>query len=155
MSLRPFFQWMESLGVFNASLYLGPGFNLVHLVAMVTFMGALLMVDLRLLGAGLTNQPVQQVARSARPWLNWGLIGLAVTGIPALMNTATQQYVNRAFWIKMYILAFALIFTYTVRRKVTLSDEGRVNPVVGKVVALVSIVAWLAVAAYARLIMYL
>src|SRR6058998_3597024 len=115
--LRAFFQWMEGLAVYHSSIYLGPGINLVHLVSMCTFMGALLLVDLRLLGTGLTNQPVKQVARTARPWLYAGLIGLTLTGIPALMATATQQYASRVFWFKMYVLAAAVIFTFTVRRK--------------------------------------
>jgi hypothetical protein len=155
VSLLPFFKWMEGLAVYRSSIYLGPGVNLVHLVSMCTFMGALLMVDLRLLGTGLTNQSVKQVARTAQPWLIAGLLGLTITGVPALMATATMQYVSQVFWFKMYVLAFAVIFTFTVRRTVAGSDEGRVPPVVGKLVALVSIVAWMAVAAGGRLIMYL
>jgi hypothetical protein len=155
VSLQPFFKGMESLAVYKSSIYLGPGVNLVHLVSMCTFMGALLMVDLRLMGAGLTTQSVKQVARSARPWLIGGLIGLTLTGIPALMATATQQYANKIFWFKMYVLFAALIFTFTVRRKVTAADEGRVGPVWGRLVALVSIVLWMSVAAGGRLIMYL
>lgn len=153
MSLLPFFEWMEGLAVYRSSIYLGPGLNLVHLVSMVMFMGALLMVDLRLLGTGLTKSSIPQVARTARPWLVGGLIGLTLTGIPALMATATQQYVNQAFWLKMYILLFAVIFTFTVRSWVTRSE--RVNPILAKATALVSFMAWMSVAAYARLIMYL
>ena len=153
--VQPFFRWMEGLAVYKSSIYLGPGFNLVHLVAMCTFMGALLMVDLRLLGVGLTNQSVKQMARSARPWLIAGLVGLALTGIPALMATATQQYASKVFWFKMYVLFAAIIFTFTVRRAVTTADEARVGPVWGKLVALVSITLWMAVAASGRLIMYL
>ncbi len=155
MSLQPFFTWMESLAVYKASIYLGPGVNLVHLVSMCTFLGALLMVDLRLLGAGLTTQSVKQVARSARPLLIGGLIGLALTGIPAMMATATQQYANKVFWFKMYVLFAAIVFTCTIRRTVTAADEGRVGPVWGRLVALVSIVLWMSVAAGGRLIMYL
>ena len=117
--LRPFFEWMYGIGVYKPSIYLGPGINLVHLVAMSTFMGALLMVDLRLLGAGLTSQPVKQVARSAQPWLIGGLIMLTVTGIPAVMTVATDEYANPVFWFKMYVLLAAVIFTFTVRRQVT------------------------------------
>jgi hypothetical protein len=153
--LQPFFKWMESLAVYKSSIYLGPGVNLVHLVSMVTFMGALLMVDLRLLGTGLTNHPVKQVARSAQPWLIAGLVGLVLTGVPALMATATQQYASKVFWFKMYVLLAALIFTFTVRRGVTQADDRRVGPVWGKFVALISIVLWMTVAAGGRLIMYL
>ena len=153
--LRPFFEWMYGIGIYKSSIYLGPGINLVHLVAMCTFMGALLMVDLRLLGAGLTNQPVRQVARNAQPWLIGGLIMLTLTGIPAVMTVALEEYANPVFWFKMYVLLAAVIFTFTVRRRVTIADESRVAPVWRKVVALVSIVLWMSVAAGGRLIMYL
>ena len=153
--LRPFFEWMYGIGVYKSSIYLGPGINLVHLVAMCTFMGALLLVDLRLLGAGLTAQPVKQVARNAQPWLIGGLIMLAVTGIPAVMTVATDEYANPVFWFKMYVLLAAVIFTFTVRRQVTNADEARVSPAWRKLVALVSIVLWMSVAAGGRLIMYL
>ena len=153
--LEPFFEWMYGIGIYKSSIYLGPGINLVHLVAMCTFMGALLMVDLRLLGAGLTNQPVKQLARSAQPWLIGGLILLTLTGIPAVMTVALEEYANPVFWFKMYVLLAAVIFTFTVRRRVTIADESRVAPVWRKVVALVSIVLWMSVAAGGRLIMYL
>jgi hypothetical protein len=153
--LQPLFEWMYGLGVYRSSIYLGPGINLVHLVAMCTFMGALLMVDLRLLGAGLTGQPVRQVARSAQPWLIGGLIMLTLTGIPAVMTVALEEYASPVFWFKMYVLLAAIIFTFTVRRKVANAEEARVPGVVRKLVALVSIVLWMSVAAGGRLIMYL
>ena len=153
--LQPFFKWMESLAVYRPSIYLGPGVNLVHLVSMCTFMGALLMVDLRLMGRGLTNRPVKDLARSAQPWLIAGLIGLTITGIPAMMAVGTQEYANPIFWYKMYILAFAVVFTFTVRRWVTRKDEGDISPALAAVVAIISVAAWMAVAAGGRLIMYL
>ena len=153
--LEPFFEWMYGIGIYKSSIYLGPGINLVHLVAMCTFMGALLMVDLRLLGAGLTSQPVKQVARNAQPWLMGGLIVLTLTGIPAVMTVALEEYASPVFWFKMYVLLAAVIFTFTVRRKVTNADDARVPPVLRKIVALVSIVLWMSVAAGGRLIMYL
>jgi hypothetical protein len=98
---------------------------------------------------------VKAVAKSARPWLIGGLVGLVLTGVPAMMAAANDEYNSRIFWFKMYVLAFAVIFTFTVRRSVTQAEEGGVNPLFAKVVALVSIVAWMTVAAGGRLIMYL
>ena len=155
VSLQPFFKWMEELAVYRSSIYLGPGVNLVHLVSMCTFMGALLMVDLRILGVGLTNHSVKHVTRSAQPWLVGGLIGLILTGVPAMMAAANDEYNNNVFWFKMYVLFFAIVFTFTIRRRVAQSDDGRVSPVFAKLVAVVSIVAWMTVAAGGRLIMYL
>ena len=151
--LLPFFEWMESLAVYGPSLYLGPAVNIVHLTAMVMFLGALLIVDLRLLGTGLTQQPTASVARDAQPWLMMGLVVLVITGVPAVMATATVQYSNSVFWVKMYLLAIALIYTFTVRRKVAFADDGRFGTGTSKAVGLLSIVMWLSVAALARLIM--
>ena len=155
MSLLPFFQWLDSLP-FNKALHvsdwLSPANNLLHLLSLVMFAGALVIVDLRLLGRGLTQEPLAQVARNAQPWLIGGFLGLLVTGIPALTATAMMQYYNSTFWLKMYILLAGLIFTATVRRKVTLANEARVGHW-AKVVGLVSMALWAGVAISARLIM--
>lgn len=155
MSLLPFFQWMENLAVSNAmrqSTYLSAAFNLAHLLALVVFIGAVLIVDLRLLGRGMTHQPVAEVARDARRWMMWGFLGLFVTGIPQLTTYALKQYYSPFFWFKMEVLLIAVIFTLTLRRKITEADEGRVGPFWGKLVGLVSIALWIAVIVPARYI---
>jgi len=151
--LMPFFEWMESLAIYGGSVYIGPALNIVHLMAMVVFLGAILIVDLRLLGAGLKQQPTAAVARDAQPWLIGGFAGLVLTGIPATMATATEQYSNSIFWVKMYLLTLGIVFMFTIRRTVAFADEGRVPAAARKAVGLVSICIWLAVAALARLIM--
>ena len=40
--LLPLFEWMESLAVFGSSVYLGPALNIIHLMGMVVFLGAIL-----------------------------------------------------------------------------------------------------------------
>jgi hypothetical protein len=78
---------------------------------------------------------------------------LVVTGVPALMATATAQYGNSIFWVKMYLLGIGVVYLFTLRRTVAYSDERRVGAGTAKIVGLVSIVIWLSVAALARLIM--
>lgn len=151
--LEPFFQWMEAQAVYGSSPYIGPVVNLIHLLSMVLFAGALLIVDLRLIGLGLRRQSLVQVARDARPWLVAGLVGLVLTGIPQTMERATDQYHTSMFWMKMYILLFGLIWMLTVRRRAVRQQEG--HGAWPKVVGIVSIVTWASVAALARLIMLL
>jgi len=157
MSLLPLFQWMASVPFFQGtwSDYLGPGLNVVHLLAMVVFTGALLIVDLRLLGGVLKQHPVAPIARDAQPWLVGGFLMLVATGIPAVMATAMTQYRNPMFWYKMYFLLAGIIFTFTIRHRVARADEARLGPIWPKVVGLVSIALWGTVAASARLIMLL
>lgn len=153
--LLPFFQWLGSLPMskgISESNWIFAVIQALHLVALSVFAGALLVVDIRLLGRGFKQQPLAQVARDAQPWLIAGLLALIVTGIPQLMSTASKQYASPLFWLKIDVLVAALIFTFIVRRKVVLTDEARVGPFWSKVVGVVSIVLWTGVAVPARLI---
>lgn len=155
MSLLPFFQWLNDLAISKAiseSAWIFAVVQAVHLVTLAMFMGALFVVDLRLLGRGFTNQSLRQVARDAQPWLIAGFIGLILTGIPQLLSLAIKEYNSGLFWIKMDILVVAFVFMLTIRRKILLLDEDRIGPVWGKVVGLVSTGLWLGVAIPARLI---
>jgi hypothetical protein len=134
------------------STYLIPIDQAVHLVCLSVFSGALLMVDLRLLGTGLTRYPVSTLARQAQPWLVGGLIGLVVTGIPQLMSLAMKEYGSSWFWWKMSFLLAAFVFTFTVRRAVVRAEETRVPGILQAAVGLVSIALWTTVAVSARMI---
>lgn len=150
--LEPLFEWISTLAVSQAigeSLWIYPLIQAIHLVFLAMLLGALLMVDLRLLGAGFTGQPVSQVARDARPWFVAGLIGMVLTGIPQLMQNAMREYFAEFFWWKMYFLAAAILFTLTIRRRAT---RGSAVPGYGKFVGVVSIALWTSVAISARLI---
>jgi hypothetical protein len=95
------------------------------------------------MGFGLKRQSVSQLAREAQPYLVVSLIGMLATGIPLMASlAASKYYVNAAFWMKMYFLAAAIIFTFTVRRKVIFMDDSRLSPAVAKIVGLVSVLLW-------------
>jgi hypothetical protein len=151
--LQGFFTYLGELPVSKAigeSLWIYPMVQAVHLVFLAILIGALLIVDLRLLGRGMIRQSVSQVARDAWPWFLIGIVGMVVTGVPQLMQNAMREYYSEFFWQKMYFLAAALIFTFTVRMYVT-RHEG-VAPVMQKITALVSIFLWMNVAIAGRLI---
>ena len=153
--LLPFFEWMEALPISNTireSVWFYALDQSLHLVALAVFAGAVLVVDLRLMGRGMRETPLAKVARDAQPWLIWSFLALLVTGIPQLLSTAMKEYYSSFFWFKMDVMLVALIFTFTFRRKVTLTDEARVKPLIAKAVGLVSIVLWSGVAVPARLI---
>jgi hypothetical protein len=154
--LEPFFQWMNDLAVSKAigeSIWIYPLVQAIHLVFLALFAGALFIVDLRLLGFGIREQSVAKIARDARPWVIAGFVGLVITGMPQLMQNAMREYFSEYFWFKMYVIPIALIFTFTIRQKVALADESRVNPAVSKLVGLTSILLWIGgVAIPARLI---
>ena len=151
--LLPFFQWCESLwlGQFVVgSLWLFPVIESVHLLALALLGGAIFVVDFRLIGLGLKDRDVSELARDARPWMIAGLIVMIMTGIPLFLSESVKCYYSTAFWIKMTTLPIALVFSFTVRERVALSQSVRNTARRQQLVGALSIALWFTVAAAGR-----
>jgi len=151
--LFPFFQWCEASTVGNAirqSLWAFAVIESVHLLGLAAIGGAVLVVDLRMLGLGLRRQPIADLARSAHPWFVGSLAVMLVTGVGLFLSEAVKCYYSTPFWVKISSLALAITFSFTVRRKIALADESRIHPIWYKLVALVSLALWFGVGAGGR-----
>jgi hypothetical protein len=149
-----YFEWLNNLTVSTAireSVWMSPLVNVAHLAALVMFIGAVLIVDLKLLGND-EGTPVSAIARGAEPWLLLGFFLLFLTGVPQLISNALREYYSVFFWFKMVVMVVALIFTFTIRRRVTLAPEGQFGAGARKLVGALSILLWGSVAIPARLI---
>jgi len=143
--LLPYFQAIEAgiIGeTIRESTWLFPFVEAFHLVALAVIGGAVLVVDVRLLGFGLKRQPVSELARDAQPWLVGSLLFMIASGVPLFMSEAIKCYYSFAFWTKMTALALAIIFSFTIRRRVALAGETRVDPFWMRVVGATSILLW-------------
>jgi hypothetical protein len=152
--LLPYFQWLEASAASRAistSAWAFAVVESVHLLALAVIGGAVLLLDLRLLGFGLRRQSIQEVAREAQPWLVGSLLVMLATGAVLFISEPIKCYYSTPFWVKMTSLALAMLFTFTVRRKMTLAaDEATVRPVFYKLIALVSLALWFGVGAGGR-----
>ena len=145
MSLLAFFQWCEQSGIGAAirrSSWLFPMIEAIHLLGLGVIGGAVLVVDMRLFGVGLRRQSAAQLTRDAQPWMIGSLFLMIVTGGLLFLSEAIKCYYHGAFWFKMASLLLAIIFTFTLQRKVAMSDETHISPRWGKVVAVVSVLLW-------------
>jgi hypothetical protein len=122
----------------------------IHLLALATIGGAVLVVDIRLLGWGLRRQTVAEVARDAQPVLLWSLGVMLLTGIALFVSEAIKCYYSTPFWVKMTSLALAIAFTFTIKRHVTLRENAAASPAMLRLVAVVSLALWLGVGAGGR-----
>jgi hypothetical protein len=104
--------------------------------------GAVLVVDLRLAGVGFRSQPVAQLARDAQRWLIGSLMVMVASGTLLFTSEAIKCYYHAAFWVKMTCLFLAIVFTFTVHRKVAMADENRVGPLWNRLAALTSVLLW-------------
>jgi hypothetical protein len=153
MELLPFIQWCEGSWLGSAirtSPWAFAVIESVHLLALAAIGGAVLIVDLRLLGFGLRDQPISRIARDAFPWLIGSLAIMLITGIGLFLSEATKCYYSTPFWVKMTTLVVATLFAYTIRRRVAFAGEGQFGGTTRVIVALMSIALWFTVAASGR-----
>ena len=145
MTLLPFFQWCEASAVgetIRNSSWLFPVIESVHLLGLAVIGGSVLVVDLRLFGFGLRRQPVAQLASDAQRWLIASLLVMITTGALLFSSEAIKCYYHEAFWVKMTSLLLAVVFTFTVRRRVAMANESGIRPAWSKLTALVSVILW-------------
>ncbi len=155
MSLLELFQWFEYsslLVAMRSSPWLFPVIATIHLLGLAVLGGAVLIVDLRLLGFGLSRQPPAQLARDAEPLLLGSLLIMLLTGLLLFMCFATKYYYLTAFWVKLASLFLAVVFTFTLHRRVVTTGETKMREIWSRPAALVSVSLWTSVVLTGRLI---
>ncbi len=147
-----FFEWCEAtwLGTtVRDSLWAFPVLESFHLLGLSLLGGSLLVVDLRMLGLGLTRQSIAALAMDARSWLCRALVVMLLTGLPLFLSEAVKCYWNPSFRVKMVALPVALAYTFLVKERIAraaaLDTTTRT-----RLVAVGSIVLWFTVAAAGR-----
>jgi hypothetical protein len=154
MTTQIFFQAIQNSGVAvalgQAHLVFGIFAQLFHIAGLVLLLTSILLVNLRLLGVGLTYFSAPELANYTRPFVFTGLIFLLLSGLFMLIPSAALYEPNPAFWLKMKLLVAALIIQYSVYKNVT--TTGTPAPWLATVTAIVSLVLWFAVGLAGRAI---
>ena len=149
--LLPFFEWCESTRIastIQGSIWLFPVIEAVHLLGLCLLGGSILLVDLRVMGIGLTRQTVSRLSYQARPWMMVAVITMIATGLPLFLSEAIKCYYNQAFWVKITTLPFALSFTFLIRDRIARADRG--GAYIRATTGAASIALWFVVAAAGR-----
>jgi hypothetical protein len=136
------------------SVWLFPFVEIFHLLALGVLGGAILILNLRLLGFRFQNEPVSELAEDVRPWMLGSIVVMLVSGFLLFSTEAVKMYGSPAFRFKMIFLLLALIFTFTIHRKLVTSDDARFSRFWRGVAAIVSLVLWAGVGLGGRAIGY-
>lgn len=134
---------IQSSNPLNASELIFPVLECIHIIGFALSIGTIAILDFRLLGLGL-KRPVAELARDLAPWTLTGLAIMLVSGPAMFSSDPDMYYLNRSFQIKMALLLLAILFHYTITRKVTLQGA---SPRRNKLVACVSLALWMGVVA--------
>jgi hypothetical protein len=115
----------------------------VHIGGFAVGIGSIALVDFRMLNLGLRHETAARILRYTEPWTLIALVFVAFSGL-ALFSSQTEIYLaNWVFPVKMYVLLAALIYNFTVHRKVATMENP--PPVLSKSVAIGSLLLWVSI----------
>lgn len=142
-------EWMRG----SALAY--PVANVVHLLGLVLLLGPILLLDLRLLGAGRTF-PLPPVSRMLTAWAIAGLLLLIGAGFLLFAADARPLLGNPIMQLKLCGIALGLLNAIAFRLlwREHLADWDVRAPWLGRAQAVASIAIWFAVATLGRWIAY-
>jgi hypothetical protein len=120
-----------------------PLLEILHIAGFTLSIGTIAVVDLRLLGLGLLRHSAKELLRATAPWTLVGLVVMLTTG-PAIFSSDPVMYLhNFSFKFKMVALLAAILYNYTIHRKVALA--GGPTPGAAVVTGAVSLALWISV----------
>jgi len=117
--------WVESLANTFPGKFVKPQFafwEVGHILSLIVLGGTTILMNLRLLGVGLTQEPPSEIYRNLRVWQNVGVVGIVVTGVLIGSANAERLYDSAAFIVKMLALIAGIVLTYGVSRPVAAAD---------------------------------
>ena len=151
---------MESTWIANIALgytWSWPILETLHFFGMCVLFGALLVMDLRLLGwekaaAIVDTDKLYTIAMA-------GFVINLITGIFFIFGNPTRYFPNIAFQLKMALILLAglnfLFYKLRVEQMLTSVGPGDDTPAMAKAIGATSLILWLGVLSYGRLIPYL
>jgi hypothetical protein len=136
------------------SVWLFPAIEICHLLGLAVLGGTVLVLNLRLMNLRFSGEPVAELAHDVEPLMIGGIVVMLVSGFFLFSSEAVKMYDNVAFHYKMLFLLLAIVFTFTIYRRVVMSPEGRVSLFWRVSIALLSLALWAGVGLAGRAIGY-
>ncbi|MEQ1693424.1 MAG: DUF6644 family protein [Gemmatimonas sp.] len=142
----------------HESQYMWPFTESLHVLTLAFFVGATIVLDLRLLGVGFRDIPVTDFTGRLLPWTRAAFAVMVTTGLMLFYATPITYYQSIFFRIKVILLIAAginvLVFHARTQRSVSAWNVDAKPPRAARVAAIVSLTAWAGVVISGRLIAY-
>jgi amino acid transporter len=168
--LFSFTEWLRTTPMVDVALWLSdtsasvwlashfwaiPILQCIHILAISTAFGAILMVNLRIYRLAGTDRTMAETERRYVRWIWWSLLVLLLSGIGMTIAEPVRELVNPVFWIKMPLVVVAVLFSLWFHHRVMrrLANGGAVGGVI-KTAALLVIVLWCIIMLCGRWIAY-
>ncbi len=153
--------WIETTGLNRLlveNFWAVPMAQVMHIMGIGAAFAATLMLTLRVnnLAGGARTMP--QISSRYMPWIWWGLLWIAISGIVMLWAEPVRNMVNGVFWMKMLLLvvtvAITLVFQKSVRTASVAGGPAWNASGGTKVLAWLIVILWCLIMAHGRWIAY-
>lgn len=148
-------EWSIAL---HESAWVYPIVESVHVLTICIFVGAAMLLDLRLLGVTMRHVKASEVADSLAPWMRAGFAVMAMTGALLFYAIPVRSYQNIFFRIKIVLLVLAginaWVFHATVHRRAAEWDLESPPPHRARLAGAASLVLWAGIVIAGRMIAY-
>jgi len=135
-----------------------PVLETIHVLTLALIAGTISIVDLRLLGLVLKDEPAAEIERRIVPATWAGFAVMVITGALLLGSEAAKLEHNPAFLIKLVLLVLAgsnvIFFQFFAHPKLAGLEPGRPAPPVARISAGLSLAIWAGVIAAGRAVAY-
>jgi hypothetical protein len=145
-------KWID---VLRNSKHAIPLIQSFHLFGIMLLLSSIVILNFRMLGIGLRQLPLEVLAKQVWRWGTAGLLLAVVSGFFVFLPDPARYAANRSFVTKMSILAVAVLFQYTIYRKVVRAESSITEPHRRILVPLLSLALWFSVGWAGRAIAFL
>jgi hypothetical protein len=115
----------------------------IHIGGFAVGIGSIALVDFRMLNLGLRHETAGGILRYTEPWTLIALVFVVLSGLALFLSQTKIYLTNLIFPFKIYVLLAALIYNFTVHRKVATMENP--PPALSKSVAIVSLLLWVSI----------
>ena len=140
---KVFLAYDPSTNPLNNNEWAFPLAECIHISMFAMSIGTIALVDLRMLGLGLKRQTPAQLLKDTGIWTLIGLVIVITSGFIIWTSDPLRYYYNWSFRYKIIALAFAIVYNYTIHRKVAASTTSAT--LTSGVVAAFSLLIWISI----------
>jgi hypothetical protein len=115
----------------------------IHIGGMAVGVGSIALVDFRMLNLGLRHETPARILKYTELWTIFALVFVLFSGGMLFLSQVGIYLSNQVFPYKMYVLLAALIYNFTVHRKVATMENP--SPGLTKLVAIISLLLWMTI----------
>jgi hypothetical protein len=126
----------------NSNEWAFPLTECFHITSFALSIGTIMLVDLRLMGLALKRSRPAQLVKDTGVWTLVGLIIVIFSGLLIFSSDPIRYIYNEGFQWKMIALVVAILYNYTVHRRVAMAGGSEGTQ---KLVGALSVLLWVLV----------